>query len=103
MEGEGISIGGRPVSFGVGAPAQAQQGLGATPATAVNPSTVGLVAALGGTVGMIVGAAIGSELAGSPDGAARRAAAGGLVGMLLGSFSGAAIAAPSVQAQVGGA
>jgi hypothetical protein len=78
------------------------QGLGAT-TTVVNttsPATVGLVAALGGTVGMLVGAALGAEV-GSGDGAAsaRRAGAGGLIGMLAGSFAGAAIAAPSTVSQ----
>jgi hypothetical protein len=82
-----------------GAP-QGQQGLGATSPT--SPATVGLVAALGGTVGLVVGAGLGAELgSGGGIAAARRATVGGLIGVLAGSFAGAMIAAPSVTSQSG--
>lgn len=78
-------------------------GVAATPtanASATSPMTVGVVAALGGTVGLLVGAAVGSEIGtGYGEVATRRAAVGGLLGMLVGSFTGAAIVAPSIQAQ----
>lgn len=96
---EGITRNGHPVSVGVGAPQP--QGLGAV-SNPTSPSTVGLVAALGGTIGLIVGAGLGSEIGtGTGEAAARRAAVGGLVGMLVGSFAGAALTAPSTQAQGG--
>lgn len=83
-------------------PGLQQLGLGATAATATNPSTVGLVAALGGAVGLIAGGALGSEIGtGTGEQAVRRAAVGGLLGMLVGSFAGAAITAPSTAAQTG--
>lgn len=90
-----------PNPFGITAPPA--QGLGVvTNSNPTSPATVGLVAALGGTVGLIAGAALGSEVGpGVGETAARRAAIGGLFGMLLGSFAGAAIAAPSTQAQGG--
>ena len=96
---EGITRNGHPVSVGVAAPPP--QGLGAV-SNPTSPSTVGLVAALGGTIGLIVGAGLGSEIGtGTGEAAARRAAVGGLVGMLVGSFAGAALTAPSTQAQGG--
>ncbi|HTQ47937.1 MAG TPA: hypothetical protein VMI75_34505 [Polyangiaceae bacterium] len=113
---EGIMRGGRPVQgFSVAPAAQPQaqsqglaapspQGLGAANPSATSPATVGVVAALGGTVGLLIGATIGSEIGHSYDGGSvieRRAAAGGLIGMLVGSFTGAAIVAPSIQAQQG--
>jgi hypothetical protein len=90
------------LAYSRGLAAPPSQGLGTT-TTVVNttsPATVGLVAALGGTVGMLVGAALGAEIgAGAGIAAARRAAAGGLVGMLVGSFAGAAVTAPSTVSQ----
>jgi hypothetical protein len=91
-----------PVDSGLAAPPA--QGLGATVTnpSATAPATVGVVAALGGTVGLLVGAAVGSEIGtGYGEVATRRAAVGGLLGMLVGTFTGAAIVAPSIQAQQG--
>jgi len=99
---EGINFGGRQVQGFAGPPQS--QGLGAptTNASATSPMTVGVVAALGGTVGLLVGAAVGSEIGtGYGELATRRAAVGGLLGMLVGTFTGAAIVSPSIQAQQG--
>jgi hypothetical protein len=106
---EGITLGGRPVFIdgppsrpGLAAPPRGQQGLGATSGAATSPATVGLVAALGGGIGLLIGGGLGAEIAGGyGEVAQRRAAIVGVVGMLAGAFAGAALAAPSVQQQTG--
>lgn len=89
----------RKMVNGARGPVGVGQGLGAV-SNPTSPATVGLIAALGGTLGLIVGGALGAEIgSGGGEAAARRAAVGGLIGMLAGTFTGAALASPSIQSQ----
>ena len=104
---EGIMLGGRPVNVGAspqrGLAAPPRQGLGAAGGgTAVAPTTVGLIAAVGGAIGLVAGGAVAAEIgAGYGEAVNRRIAVGGFMGMMFGAFAGAALAAPSTQSQSG--